>query len=510
VLNRRTLARLALLAWAGALAWLARRELGKNEQQIITESTVRLNPGANFFAVKASGRQIGYASETVDTVAAGFRLSEVMALDIPEADSTRRVTRRTELVLSRSLRLREFSRTLSGGGLFEELSGVVTDSTIAFRERDGRDRPAIEWTIPITGDVVLPEVLPYRLAFGRRLGVGRSVTANVLDLAMGTVGPVEFKAVAETTFVVADSAVEQRLTRRWMPVRFDSITAYRIEHQSGGTPMVMWVDNNGGLVQSEAALGVRLERGAFELVSFNYRDALTRHGPGAHRTVPAMATLVQSGQRPEPSDSTTFAVDSAPVERFLLPRLAWLEGGRQAVGGGTVRVGDRPGSVDRPKSEYLDPASAGRPDSVVVRVAREAVGSETDGAAIGRRLTTWVARRIAIDTANDAPFLPGTVLGAKRAGAEGHAALLAALARAAGIPARTVGGITVKSAHTYGHTWTELWVDGGWVAADPTFGQFPASARLLRIAIGGTGRPVDLVPLLGSATFAINSPATTR
>ncbi|MSR03626.1 MAG: hypothetical protein EXR94_12935 [Gemmatimonadetes bacterium] len=105
-LNRRTAAQFILLGWAVALAWLAQREFGKDEAATISEATIRLSPEAHFFTVNAADRQIGYASVTIDTMAAGFKLSEVMALDVPEADSIRRVTRRTELVLSRSLRLR--------------------------------------------------------------------------------------------------------------------------------------------------------------------------------------------------------------------------------------------------------------------------------------------------------------------------------------------------------------------------------------------------------------------
>ena len=68
------------------------------------------------------------------------------------------------------------------------------------------------------------------------------------------------------------------------------------------------------------------------------------------------------------------------------------------------------------------------------------------------------------------------------------------------IPARVVSGLAIFPEGSYGHAWTELWL-GRWVAVDPTFGHFPASASLLRLAIGGTSRPIDLVFLAGSARF---------
>ena len=99
IVNRRTAAQFILLGWAVALAWLATREFGKDEAATISEATIRLSPEAHFYSVKAADHQIGYASVTIDTLATGFKLSEVMALDVPEADSIRRVTRRTELIL---------------------------------------------------------------------------------------------------------------------------------------------------------------------------------------------------------------------------------------------------------------------------------------------------------------------------------------------------------------------------------------------------------------------------
>lgn len=510
--NRRTAGRLMLLTWAVALAWLARRELGKTEAQVIAEATLRLNPEAHFYAVLARGHQVGYASMTVDTVPAGFSLSEVLALDVPEGDSTRRVTRRTELIVSRSLRLREFTRTLSGGGLFEELEGRIEgDTVLRLAQRDSRDAEPVAWRVPLGGDVVLPQLLAYRLAFSQRLEVGRSVTARVLDLATGTIAPHEFRATAESTFVVADSAVEQRGARRWVPVTWDTVKAFRIEHEAAGTPMVSWVDSRGGLVRSEAALGVRLERSAFELVSFNYRDALAQAGPGHHRQVAGMQSLVESGLRPGPAgESADWSVTGTPAERFLLPRLAWLDGGRQASRQDHLRVGEEPPRSAAPSArvEYLAPASM-VPDSVQA-LARQIVAGVDDPAARIERLVRWVAREVRVDADRGGPVLPARVLLERRAGAEGHARLFAELARAVDLAARPVSGVAVLDSGVYGHAWSEVWLEGRWLAVDPTFGQVPASTRLVRVTVGGAGRAIDLVPVLGSVTFTPVSPATAQ
>jgi hypothetical protein len=502
--SRRTAGRLVLLTWAGALAWLAWREYGKTESDSIAEATVRLSPEAHFYAVKARQLQIGYASLTVDTAPTGFRLSEILALDVPEADSVRRVTRRTEVNLSRSLRIQSFQRTVTGGGLYEQFLGRVEgDTMLAMAKRDSRNELPLEWSIPIPGDLVLPQVLPYRLAFGKRLAVGRTVETNVLDLATGTVGRVSFTATAESTFVVADSAVEQRSTHKWMAITYDTVRAFRIEHSATGTPVVTWVDEHGGLVQSEAALGIRMERSAFELVSFNYRQAVAAQGPANHRLVPAMSTALDAGVRPSGDSVTEFRIAGESIERFLLPRTAWLAGGRQSTTtDGTLRVGRvaRTALGDTIKSEYLAPA--GPPiDRRVAEQAAAIAGPAGDPLERIGRMTRWVAETIKRDRGLAAPVLPSRVLWLGRGGAEGHAELLASFARSVGYSARVVSGVLIAGDRALGHTWVEVHLDGAWLAVDPTFGQVPASSRLIRVAVGTGGRPIDLVPLLAGASF---------
>ncbi len=71
-----------------------------------------------------------------------------------------------------------------------------------------------------------------------------------------------------------------------------------------------------------------------------------------------------------------------------------------------------------------------------------------------------------------------------------HTLLFVALARASGIPARQVHGLVHADAGPgpalYWHEWAEVWLDGAWLAVDPTFGQMPADATHLRLGQGRT------------------------
>jgi transglutaminase-like putative cysteine protease len=74
--------------------------------------------------------------------------------------------------------------------------------------------------------------------------------------------------------------------------------------------------------------------------------------------------------------------------------------------------------------------------------------------------------------------------------------LYVALARAIGLPARTAVGLVHVRGRFYYHAWPEVYLNG-WVAVDPTLGQYPADASHLRFLVGGLARQVELIRLIG-------------
>jgi transglutaminase-like putative cysteine protease len=80
--------------------------------------------------------------------------------------------------------------------------------------------------------------------------------------------------------------------------------------------------------------------------------------------------------------------------------------------------------------------------------------------------------------------------------------LFAALARAAGIPARVEAGLVYLQGKFYYHAWNLLFL-GRWVTADALFGQLPADATHLRLATGSMQQQVDLVGVIGNITIDI-------
>jgi len=146
------------------------------------------------------------------------------------------------------------------------------------------------------------------------------------------------------------------------------------------------------------------------------------------------------------------------------------------------------------RERYLKPtfvAPAANP-----RIAE--LASRTAGQAGARAqvhaLVDWIQQNIERSAAD--VFTALDVLRTRKAECQGHSFLYAALARARGLPTRVVNGLVYSGEHgafLY-HTWTETWVDGQWLAVDPTFGQVGVDATHLKLLEGEN--PAELTPLL--------------
>ncbi|MFA5506539.1 MAG: transglutaminase-like domain-containing protein [Vulcanimicrobiota bacterium] len=100
------------------------------------------------------------------------------------------------------------------------------------------------------------------------------------------------------------------------------------------------------------------------------------------------------------------------------------------------------------------------------------------------KLTRWVYSNLEkVSNVNAGTSL--SVLKNRAGDCTEHTLLLTTLLRAAGLPAREISGLvyTNDALQVFGyHAWVEVYLDGGWLAVDPTFGQVPADASHLLLS----------------------------
>ena len=501
-----------LAAWAVSLGWLIKREYFRSTGARLAEAALAVSPGALFYRLSVGARQLGYSSTTVDTLADTIRVVDVLVLDVPALGRLQRTEGRSVATLDRALRLRGVTAVLDGVGEQFALSATVSaDNVLHLTITAGGDSQ--NSAVPFARPLVLPSLLPLRLAFGGELHLGRDVTARLLDPFTLTERDVAARVAAESTLVVADSADYDSTTMAWVPVHFDTVRAFRLDATGtgGGGAQSTWIDAQGRVVRATTPLGFTVERTAFELAYENFRRRDTLRLLRA-TVAPAPgdvigATAIAAGVRPGPT----------PLERLRV-RLAGaldgldLSGDRQRLAGDTLLV-EREGGA-RLVAHYRLPAANPAlrefllPEPLIesgdLRIqaqARLIAGTDRNPARVASRLAHWTATTVEDGVTAAAPSAV-QVLGQRRGDCNEHTVLFVALARALGLPARPVAGLLYLRGRFYYHAWAEVYLDD-WVAVDPTFDQFPADAAHLRITIGALARQVELIRLLGNLTLEV-------
>ncbi len=499
-MSRRGLTAAILLVWVVAIGLLIRREVWQPAGARLAEAALALPPGATYYAVSLGNTQIGYVSSSIDTLPDTLRVTEIMVLDVPVLGTAQRTETRTEIELSRTLRLRTFTATLRGPETRFAAVGHVQGDTVLELELTTDESREVR-RIRLEGPIVLPQLLPLRMAFGDELTVGRTYGLRLFDPILLAARDITLEVTAESTFVIPrDTAVFDSGIGRWIPIVFDTVQAWRVREAGRNLNEDSWIDGHGQLVTSRAPAGFRLERSAYELVYENYRLSGSARG-SASATDLVRTTAIAAGVQLAPESLATFAVRLSGQSLEGLD----LDGGRQRLVGDTVIIhretepltgGYRLPAADSANRPLLEPEPLIQSDDPRIQAqARQIIGNTRRPERAAERLTRWVYASLAKEVTIGIPSALD-VNAHRRGDCNEHTVLYVALARAVGLPARTAAGLVYLDGAFYYHAWPEVWL-GKWVAVDPTFGEFPADAAHVRLTIGGLARQLELVRLVG-------------
>jgi len=269
-------------------------------------------------------------------------------------------------------------------------------------------------------------------------------------------------------------------------------TAYRVVTRMMGLETLTWIAADGRPLLERGLNGVLVSALESEVTAKNYlleaslakRDALVDF------------SLLPAGplEAPRRLAGLEIVIDDLP-DAFAVPS----EGGQSCSRSGRrleCRI-DRSAALAQGEPRPYLAATLAAPSNLgqVKVLAGKIVSGERNPEKIVALLLRWIEDNIAKEAIDS--FTAIDVLRERRAECQGHAYLLAALARSLGIPARIVNGIAYSEAHRgfLYHTWNELWIAGrGWQPVDATFGQPHADATHLKLIEGEAA--ADLMPLV--------------
>jgi hypothetical protein len=499
VMTRRAMVGGAIIvAWLVGLALLVRREYFRPQLERLAEAALRVTPATVYYAVMQGDRQVGFAQSQIDTMEAAIHVSDYLVADLPVGGKARRTTARTNVTLSRALRVRDFdvavnteSAPLRAGGRIESDSVLIFALSIDGAKADSQ-------RISLSGPVLLPTLVPLAVALTETPKVGKHYVMPVLDPATMNAKDVSLDVRAESMFVVNDSAVFDSTTKRWRGVTPVRIRAFQIVARDNATVFSGWIDEQGRIVET-TQLGFVLKRLPYEEAFENWKNQ--SQAPVTADTDILETTAIAANKRiAREVDALQVRLSGVRLDVFD------IHGDGQELRGDTLIIRRAPDSLltapDRLPYGRRDSANTVPEgliqvrDPQIMRLAFRLRGRDHDARVVAERINQWVHDSIADRVTFGIPSAI-QVLRSRVGDCNEHTQLFVALARAVGIPARVAAGLAYVDGKFYYHAWPEILLKD-WVAVDPTFGQFPADAAHLRFTIGGLTRQTELLRLMGN------------
>jgi hypothetical protein len=511
-----------LAAWGMGLTLLVRREFFVPNTRRLAEAALRISPGATFYAVEQGGKQVGFASNTIDTLPTSIDVVDYFVADLPVAGATRRASARSVVKLSRGLALRTFDVEVETEGTPIRVGGRAEGDSVIVYALTTNGQAADSQRVQVLGPVLLPTLVPLAVSLGETPKVGRTYALPMFNPSTMQRGEMTLAIRAESVFTLVDSAAFDADKGEWVSALTDTVRAWRVETapagagSSGATGAFSgWVDAQGRVVQSSQPGGITLRRMAYEIAFENWRiarDRATAESAGSGANDILEYTAISAGATLGRSKLMALTVKLGAVDL----RGYDLDGGRQSLAGGTLRVTREKDEAMAPSWSLLGSQAEMRArfprelaeepllqvhDMRIAMLAVRIAGPDRDPRVVAEKINRWVhdsLRKVVTFSVPNAL----EVLRTRRGDCNEHTQLYVALARAIGIPARIATGLAYAGGKFYYHAWPEVYLRD-WVAIDPTFGQFPADAAHLRFVVGGLARQTELFRLIGNLKIQV-------
>jgi hypothetical protein len=429
--------------------------------------------GERWFSINLGGERVGFAHLSISEAADGYRIETEGSVKMRVMGFSREATSKESYLVGRDLAIRSFAAESRIDGSPMSLKGEVTPKGIRVAVESAGGKK--ERTLKSKGAVFPPQALNlYPLMHGG--GAGKSYKVPMLDVESVKIKQIKIEVIGAETLPPATPTVHLR---------------------NDLYPMVdndIWVDLKGNSLKESVRddLVVTLAESEAGAKAFLADAALSKSDLALDFSLVKIAPPLE-----RPGQLKKLSLEFSGIPRdFPL-----AQGKRQQalrLADGKVRFtmpNPEPFPGEQTIAADLEPAARIPSDNPeIIAKKDEIVGAEKAPAQVVRLLVDWVAKEVkGTVTDNQSPV---ETLKSRSGNCQTHARLYAALARAAGIPTRFVSGLVYAPGQGFlYHSWAESYLEGGWIALDPTFGEVPANVTHIKLVEGDS--PDDMGLLAG-------------
>lgn len=465
-----------IAAWGGGVGVLVQHEYFRPRLERLAEAATRVSPATMYYAAMQGGRQVGFASSTIDTANTSVSENDYFVVELPSGTTMRRATSRTNVTLSRALRLSRFELSFETDSARTDMTGRVDgDSVLVVHSTTS---PKSDTTrVSLSEPLLLPTLVPLVVGLAEKPAIGRRFVLPVFDPAAKASRSIGYSIRAESLFILTDSAVLDSTVSPaiWRGAHPDTVRAWQVTPDSGvDIGFSGWIDEQGRIVAT-SQLGIELRRQPYELAFRNWQNDPTAHASEATHVIGTTALAagkIPKGGAPARIDSLVVRLDNVD------PKL-----GLRLVGAGQRASRDTIFASTADDSVLALPTALGPPSKIgfaplAATISRGSVEPEV----VTKRLVVWVRDSIRPHVSFEMST-PQHVLLTRAGDCNELTQVFVALARARGLTARPVTGLLYVDGKFYYHAWAEVLLKD-WVPVDPMLGQAPADAAHIRLMQG--------------------------
>ncbi len=482
MLVKRSIGVSIVLFWCVMNFLLIKRQLAAPPPVLTLRGTEKITENIEeWWGVFYRGEKIGYAWQTITPLAKGFQLRDRSSLNLNLLGTIQPAATSLDLTANEDWILERFSFELQSKEIRFSARGAVKDNLLALEIDSAGHRSTRE--IKLTqAPYLLAALKPYVVT--QQLEPGKKFFFSTFDPSTLS---------QQVTSVIIEGREQIRVGGRLEP-------AIKLRQNFRGITVLSWVDGQGRTLKEESPAGMSLLRqSAAEAKSLSSRAVAL--DIVAQTSIPVAQAIT------DPQSRVTVELKLSGVDLSNFP----LDGGRQRLNESRLeirredlsRLATRTLPInDKQISSYLQPTPFLQSDHPSLQaLAKKILQGETDARRAAVKLKDWVYKEIAkVPTVSIPNALQ--VLQTKKGDCNEHTVLFNALARAAGIPAKTVVGVVYLRGAFYYHAWSEVWL-GEWISLDSVLNQFPADVTHVKFLEGEIDRQIDILQLIGNLKIEV-------
>jgi Transglutaminase-like superfamily len=449
-------------------------------EELVPFSRERVPEKDSWMNILQNGRKIGSSHTFISKTTKGYLLKETLYIRLNTMGLIQDLILKTVGKLNKDFTLSSFDFELKSGRFHFSAQGSVSGNVLSVKTHNFGSTKEVQ--TKIKGKLYASSGI-VNAAYASRMKPGDEFSLRVFDPVSMSSEPVTIKVVGK------ESILNMGIQKNSMKVA--------IQYQ--GATQLVWIGENGEVIKEKGLLGFSLEK-------TTRKDALFGLLAESSQDLAEIASVKSNVIFDNPLNLERIKVEISGINT----KDVHLESGRQVLKNNVLiiqkedlaKLPDVINNIDTIPDRFVKPEPFIESDHPkIMNLLEKVVADDDTPLEKANKLMIWVHKNIEKRPVLSLPDALATLIN-KVGDCNEHAVLLAALARAAGIPARIESGLVYLNGRFYYHAWNLLFI-GKWITADATFGQIPADVTHIRFSSGGMQQQLDIMNVIGKIKLKI-------